>query len=1551
MSTLGTQETSWAAPEDAVQEYDLIELQDPTDGPPSNDDDNPSSDDELTNEAPTPQVMAKTRRMLDSAQFEKWKRDKKQQASHSIAESAVRDERKSVTRLVREAESEKIIASPREYQIELFERAKQKNTIAVLDTGTGKTLIAALLLRYTIEQELEDRKAGKPPRISFFLVDKVALVFQQYEVLKANLDFPVERLYGDGTESTLSREFWCKQFEDRMVIVCTAAILHMCLHYSFIKMEQISLLIFDEAHHAKKNHPYARIIKDFYVALETADERRPRILGMTASPVDAKTDIMRAAAQLEGLLHSEIATVADPAIFQKSSINRPVEEIIEYIKAKEPFETALWKKLYKLVGHNEAFRKLFTYAKECTTELGRWSADRVWQLGLTHEEAQKIGAKTERAFIRSGTIRPISVLDAERSAVQEAYQTVVNHTFPELKNTNFYISNKISSLITIIKTCFNPETDKCIVFVEQRFTVRLLTDLFQNSGLGLPYIRPGMLIGTNNNDSGDLGMSIKEQVLTVHKFRQGDLNCIFATSVGEEGIDIPDCNIIVRFDLCKTMIQFIQSRGRARRRNSKFFHMVEATRHGDIQSVFDNNDNEEKLRQFCSTLPEDRLLVGNDFDMDYFLAKERTHRVYVVPSTKAKLTYRISLVILANFVSSLPHSPDVHYAPEYNVKSVGGEFECEVLLPDSSPIKGAIGRRATSRQVAKCSAAFEMCIKLKKQKFLDDYLQSTFTKILPAMRNARLAISSKKRHGYHMRTKPNVWSIRGRPDQLYITVFRLSTPASLGQLSRPMALLTRQPLPQVARFPLFFGNRRTSEMECIPLFNPVDATSEVIEGLTVFTLRIFKDVFSKEYRSEPERMPYFLAPLIHAHNFEFASVIENSRDIIDWECISMIQGHLEDIEWKNKPDQIFENKFITDPHDGSRKFYTRGRRHDLKPTDPELPGLPKGQHGKRNQQDDILDIWNFSISLWAKSRAKLAVQHDLPVIEAEYIPLRRNLLDEFEQTESVERKCYLVLQTLKISALPVDVVAMAYTLPAIVYRLESNLIVLDACKSLGLDIRPDLALEAMTKDSDNTEEHSEEQIDLQRGMGNNYERLEFLGDSFLKMSTTIALFSQVPDSDEFQYHVDRMTLICNRNLFNNALEVKLEESIRTQAFNRRLWYPDGLELLKGKKNTSNLGKKGIGKSQHSLADKSIADVCEALIGASYMTTYEQGDFDMAIQAVTKFVNHPNHTMMKYSDYYAGYSIPEWQAAEATAVQHELVRQIEEKLGYKFNFPRLLRSAFMHPSYGTIYERIPNYQRLEFLGDALLDMVCVDYLYNRFPNSDPQWLTEHKMAMVSNQFLGCLCVSLGFQKHMLSMVSGLQREVTEYVVAITEAQKQAEDEAEGAGLERKDYARDFWVNEKRPPKCLPDIVESYVGAVFVDSKYDYGQVQRFFNTYIRLYFEDMHLYDTFANKHPVTFLTNTMQIDFHCNNWRLMIDADDDEEASLGRQTQVLCGVMIHGEVREDAVAASGRYAKIAAAQKMLRTLQDMSLEQFREAYGCTCKPTEDVGPMAYATAV
>jgi endoribonuclease Dicer len=504
---------------------------------------------------------------------------------------------------------------------------------------------------------------------------------------------------------------------------------------------------------------------------------------------------------------------------------------------------------------------------------------------------------------------------------------------------------------------------------------------------------------------------------------------------------------------------------------------------------------------------------------------------------------------------------------------------------------------------------------------------------------------------------------------------------------------------------------------------------------------------------------------------------------------------------------------------------------------------------------------------------------------------------------------------------------MMLLLPAILHRIEDYLIALEACALVGLDISPELALEAVTKDSDNTEDHGETQINFKKGMGQNYERLEFLGDCFLKMATSISLFVLQEKSDEFEFHVDRMVLVCNKNLFNTAVKLKLYEYIRSQSFNRAEWYPHGLTLLKGKGKgkTNDLG-------DHTLGDKTIADVCEALIGAAFLehnqpdSPWRPEHWDNAVHAVTAFTSSEKHAVHCWNEYHAGYSKPEYQTASSTASQLDMAAKVETEHDYHFNHPRLLRSAFVHPSQPFGTERVPNYQRLEFLGDALLDMTSVSYLFYQHPDRDPQWLTEHKMAMVSNKFLGAVSVRLGFHRHLRHTHSILEKQIRDYVADVQDAER----EAEGAA--------DYWTSVKSPPKCLPDIVEAYVGALFIDSGFDFGQVQRFFDQHIKPYFVDMSIYDTFANDHPTIHLHNLLGTTMGCRDYRLLAREMPTIDAAIGAGTRrCMAAVMVHDHIIADGTSSGSKYAKIKACVAALEKLDGLAPFEFRARFGCDCK--------------
>ena len=123
--------------------------------------------------------------------------------------------------------------------------------------------------------------------------------------------------------------------------------------------------------------------------------------------------------------------------------------------------------------------------------------------------------------------------------------------------------------------------------------------------------------------------SFRQQVMTLIKFRKAEINCLFATSVAEEGLDVPDCNIVIRFDMYKTMIQYVQSRGRARKESSKFIHMVELGNITHQQVVWEVGVQEEAMRDFCQALPDDRRLFGNEDCLEALISKESEMEVHV----------------------------------------------------------------------------------------------------------------------------------------------------------------------------------------------------------------------------------------------------------------------------------------------------------------------------------------------------------------------------------------------------------------------------------------------------------------------------------------------------------------------------------------------------------------------------------------------------------------------------------------------------------------------------------------------------------------------------------------------------------------------------------------------------------------------------------------------------------------------------------------------------------------------------------------------------------
>ena len=920
------------------------------------------------------------------------------------------DELLTIRGLMNKTEANVIVNDPREYQLELFERAKKENTIAVLDTGSGKTLIAVLLLKHVLEQELASRASGNSPRIAFFLVDVVTLVYQQFAVLEHNLDQQIDRFCGDMNVDSWNKATWAEHFKNNMAIVCTADVLLNCLSRGFISIEQINLLIFDEAHHTKKNHAYARIVKDFY--LDVPKPQRPKVFGMTASPVDAIVDVVQAARELEDLLHAKIATASNLELL-RNTVSRPMESVLSYAKLARHYATPLCTRLENNFRGSRALSRLFTKARLAASELGEWCADRLWILALEAEEAAKLQRKIEHKFSTDALSR--TALDLELQMISDAKELVkdAENWMPQPSATmgSPELSSKVMCLKDFLQAEYeNPTETRSIIFVQHRLSARLLTDLFLK--LGSPNMRIGTLIGTRQAESGDLKVTIRDQMMTLMKFRKGELNVLFATSIAEEGLDIPLCNVIVRFDLYTTMIQYIQSRGRARHKQSKYIHMIEAHNSNHTWVLNDVHRGEINLRAFCQSQPEDRLLRGIEYDFDGALLKEKQYQVYKEPATGAKLTFGTVLDQLDYFVACLPQNEESVARPMYILSFKGKRYHCEVLLPATSPIRSVLGRPYSRKSIAKRSAAFEACLGLRKGGYLDENLLPIYHKQLPAMRNAQLALNVKKTNAYDMQIKPSFWenSWGTVPKELSIVLIQVAEPAlTLGERSvAPLLLLTREKLPRIPTFPVHLKAGTKSDVYLTPIESKLDVDENAIKLLTNFTLQCFLDPFNKGFQYDVEHMSYWLAPVCH----DKPDSTSDPQSLIDWEALEAVQANGQ-MRWNNSMSHSeLANRFLIDPHSGALRYFTYRVRPDMHAEDLPPEGLA------RNNHKYFETILSYTCSLWKNSRDWLEKQDkNQPVIESFQIPTRRNWLDAFEEADvTVKTQAFICPEPLNISS-------------------------------------------------------------------------------------------------------------------------------------------------------------------------------------------------------------------------------------------------------------------------------------------------------------------------------------------------------------------------------------------------------------------------------------------------------------------------------------------------------------------------------------------------------
>ena len=447
----------------------------------------------------------------------------------------------------------------------------------------------------------------------------------------------------------------------------TMTIFKNLLLQSYLKLSQVNLVVFDECHHAVKNHDYVQIMRIFKPHIENKDDNIPRRLGLTASLIPSKCnpgDIERKIKDLEEVLVCRSQTAGDLQQVAKFATNPDEQECLFPSSSSDQRTVELKCALEESVNFLELFKredkdkdvydKVRLYLDDCLhilINLGVWCANEFAVEGLPVLEISmsELGyCRWERALLHMGWTQ-LKMLTEKCATIIETYKRKGDHTpfTPKVKNLLVYLGDTAVSTGEISKS----EADhlRGIVFVERRTTALLLTKLIQQkskSDEDLKHIRCDYIVGHNEGKKGnhlrkEANMKTSKQESVLEKFRDGRLNLLVATSVVEEGVDVPKCNAVVRFDFPPNFRSYMQSKGRARAKVSKYLLFIEEEEKGKkFADLSDYRALEKELQNIC----QGRSVPGEEEVLKRMEELVDPYMPYGIEGARATLGSSLSLV-------------------------------------------------------------------------------------------------------------------------------------------------------------------------------------------------------------------------------------------------------------------------------------------------------------------------------------------------------------------------------------------------------------------------------------------------------------------------------------------------------------------------------------------------------------------------------------------------------------------------------------------------------------------------------------------------------------------------------------------------------------------------------------------------------------------------------------------------------------------------------------------------------------------------------------------
>ena len=450
------------------------------------------------------------------------------------------------------------IIESRAYQLEAVDEALTGSTMLVLPTAAGKTVVAWMV----IAERLESTSGW-----ILFVAPTVALVEQHLRGLAPALE-DIAPISITGQNPVAKRpDLWGSS----RVIVATPQVVRNDVLRGVLDLSDCSLLVVDEAHHATGEHAMAKVGEMYH-----SQSSNPLVFATTASP-GSKKDLVREVCTTLGIDRIHLRPPEDPML-AKHLAGLELQEI----KVTVPDEIrelagplVLWQR-----GIVDRQRRLGRYVMPgVISHTGLSNAMDRAQTAISRGEANAYQSVSEIATAMRLHHLINHLLSQGCAASREFLLRLSSGDRSKTKSARGFLRDpRISGLISSLEKMGEVHSkvgavrrlvrerlrrdprSRVIVFATFRDTVSALEMALSE----LEGARPVRFVGQSSR-GGSEGLTAKQQVERLDEFRDGSANVLVATSVGEEGLDIPSADLVIFYEPVTSEIRTIQRRGRTGR--------------------------------------------------------------------------------------------------------------------------------------------------------------------------------------------------------------------------------------------------------------------------------------------------------------------------------------------------------------------------------------------------------------------------------------------------------------------------------------------------------------------------------------------------------------------------------------------------------------------------------------------------------------------------------------------------------------------------------------------------------------------------------------------------------------------------------------------------------------------------------------------------------------------------------------------------------------------------------------------------------------------------